>query len=133
MDDGSTDKTGEICDQRVKVIYKENGGLVSARKAGVFCATGEYVTYVDSDDWIDLDRIERMVIAATETGADLIYGTFKPEYPNLKLSIKPVGVLEGVYKGEKYIELIENIMDTNKFYTNRLFLSLCAFYFEQKL
>ena len=64
VDDGSTDASGRICDEyaqmdaRVNVIHKENGGLISARKAGVQCVTGDYVTYVDSDDWIDLDAYE---------------------------------------------------------------------------
>lgn len=59
VDDGSPDNCGIICeeyaiaDNRIKVIHKENGGLVSARKAGVSSATGDYITFVDSDDWID--------------------------------------------------------------------------------
>lgn len=59
VDDGSPDNCGQICDEyaendsRVHVIHKPNGGLVSARKAGVSIATGEYITFVDSDDWID--------------------------------------------------------------------------------
>lgn len=59
VDDGSTDGSGEMCntyarqDERIKVIHKRNGGLVSARKAGVAVATGKYVTFVDGDDYID--------------------------------------------------------------------------------
>ncbi len=61
VDDGSTDNTGMICDrystvdERIKVIHKENGGLSSARNAGLARATGKYIGFVDSDDWIDDD------------------------------------------------------------------------------
>ena len=58
VDDGSTDASGSICDgyaardSRVKVIHKENGGLSSARNAGLDAAEGEYLTFVDSDDYL---------------------------------------------------------------------------------
>lgn len=58
VDDGSPDRCPEICDlyakkdTRIKVIHKRNGGLVSARKAGILSATGKYIGYVDGDDWI---------------------------------------------------------------------------------
>ena len=58
VDDGSKDSTGRLCDEyagkdrRIRVIHKENGGLVSARKAGLSEALGTYVAYVDGDDWI---------------------------------------------------------------------------------
>lgn len=61
VDDGSTDSTSAICDkysaidQRVQVIHKKNGGLSSARNAGMNTATGTYIGFVDSDDWIDWD------------------------------------------------------------------------------
>lgn len=66
VDDGSRDKSGKLCDeyaladQRVRVIHKENGGLVSAWKKGVEESTGEYLCFVDSDDWVDLNMIEEM-------------------------------------------------------------------------
>ena len=61
VDDGSEDSSGQICDQyaeidnRIRVIHKKNGGLVSARKAGVSAASGDYVVWVDGDDWIEPD------------------------------------------------------------------------------
>ena len=64
VDDGSPDKCPLICDQyakkdsRVFVIHKKNGGLASARNAGMKAATGTYLFFLDSDDWIDLDGLE---------------------------------------------------------------------------
>lgn len=66
VDDGSTDGCYQICeeykkkDSRVVVLHKENGGLVSARKAGIQAATGNYIAWVDGDDWIEPDMYERM-------------------------------------------------------------------------
>lgn len=64
VDDGSTDSSGKICDEYAKnyshivVIHKGNGGLSSARNAGLSIAKGEYLSFVDSDDWIELDYLE---------------------------------------------------------------------------
>ncbi|MBO0962931.1 glycosyltransferase, partial [Neobacillus sp. MM2021_6] len=64
VDDGSPDKCGEICDEyaskdsRVIVVHKENGGLSSARNAGLEKAKGDYIGFVDSDDWIEPDMYE---------------------------------------------------------------------------
>ncbi len=58
IDDGSTDGSGKICDDyaskdgRISVIHKENGGVVSARNAGLSVAKGKYILFVDADDWI---------------------------------------------------------------------------------
>ena len=66
VDDGSIDSSGEICDNyssidnRIKTIHKNNGGLVNARKTGLKSSTGEYVLYIDGDDWIELNLIEKL-------------------------------------------------------------------------
>lgn len=64
VDDGSPDNCPQMCDEwakkdeRIKVIHKQNGGLSDARNVGIDIATGVYITFVDSDDWIDLDYVE---------------------------------------------------------------------------
>lgn len=64
VNDGSKDNSGKLCDllskkySIVKVIHKENGGLSSARNAGIGIATGDYITFLDSDDWLELDTYE---------------------------------------------------------------------------
>lgn len=66
VNDGSKDKTSLICDNyaeedsRIKVIHKENGGLVSARNAGYVVATGNWIMYLDGDDWIDTNTCEKL-------------------------------------------------------------------------
>lgn len=77
VDDGSTDGSDVICDEygnryeQIRVHHKANGGLTSAWKAGVNLASGEYVGFVDSDDWIDPDMYERMLELAIRENADV--------------------------------------------------------------
>lgn len=67
VDDGSPDEAGKICDEykkkdaRIKVIHKENGGLSSARNAGLDIAKGDYIGFVDSDDFIHPQMYEMLV------------------------------------------------------------------------
>ena len=78
VDDGSPDGSGALCDEfakqdsRVQVIHKDNGGLSDARNAGLSIARGDYVTFVDSDDWIEPDAYEAMLALAEESGAQLV-------------------------------------------------------------
>lgn len=82
VDDGSPDNCPAMCDAyaqtdgRVVVIRKENGGLSSARNAGLRAATGEYVLYVDSDDYIEPDACERLA-GEIAKGADIVSGKFR--------------------------------------------------------
>ena len=83
VDDGSPDNSGKICDEyaakdsRVRVIHKKNGGLSSARNAGLDVATGDYVTFVDSDDTIKIDAISRMIAVAEKENAAIVKMKFK--------------------------------------------------------
>lgn len=77
VDDGSPDGCGGICDSyaaadsRVRVIHKPNGGLSDARNAGMDIAAGEYIAFVDSDDWVAPEYLERLLEGLTVSGADI--------------------------------------------------------------
>ena len=78
VDDGATDSSGRICDDyasrdpRVRVIHKANGGLSSARNAGLDVAQGEYISFIDSDDWIAPDTYDQMLALALEEQVKLV-------------------------------------------------------------
>lgn len=80
VDDGSPDNCGKICDEyadkdsRIKVIHKKNGGLSDARNAGMTISTGEYLVFVDSDDYMTADGIEYLYKLARENNAQLVIG-----------------------------------------------------------
>ena len=82
VNDGSTDNSGGICqeyaqkDSRIIYIEKENGGLSDARNAGLDRMTGSYVTFVDSDDWIEQDYVEVLYNKLTEYQADVSVGNY---------------------------------------------------------
>ena len=77
VDDGSTDNSGEICneyaakDARIRVIHKGNGGLSSARNTGIDIATGKYIGFVDSDDYLAPDMYEKLLGAIVNNHADI--------------------------------------------------------------
>ena len=77
VDDGSTDKSGEVCDRiasensNVYVIHKENGGVSTARNLGIEKATGEYIAFLDSDDWWEPGFLNQMQIEEFIGGADV--------------------------------------------------------------
>ena len=79
IDDGSPDKSGEICDEyaskddRIKVIHQENKGSVGARNAGLATAKGEYLAFVDSDDYVREDMLRKMVDVAERDNLDIVW------------------------------------------------------------
>lgn len=78
VDDGSPDRCGEICDRyaecdsRIRVIHKKNGGLSDARNAGIEIARGEYIAFIDSDDYVTPNYLEMMVSTAEIHNADIV-------------------------------------------------------------
>ena len=97
VDDGSPDRCPEICDQwaktdkRIRVVHKENGGLSSARNAGLERAIGEYIFFVDSDDEISVDCIERLSETLMEELYDVVVGdmlTIGDDKLNNRLGLK---------------------------------------------
>ncbi len=87
VDDGSPDNSGELCEQiaaadsRVRVIHKQNGGISSARNAGIKAARGEYIAFVDQDDTVREDMYERLMTKAAE-GYDIVVSDFLLVYPD---------------------------------------------------
>lgn len=86
IDDGSPDRSGEICDEyakkdtRIRVFHKKNGGVSSARNLGLDNVLGEYVTFVDSDDCLYLNALDRLFSVAEKYQLDFIQCSFNREY-----------------------------------------------------
>ena len=82
VDDGSPDNCGKICDEfatqdhRIKVIHKQNGGLSDARNVGIDVATGGYITFIDSDDYIMTDMIESLMSIIVDKNTDIAQCAF---------------------------------------------------------
>lgn len=91
VDDGSPDHCGEIVDEyekmdhRIKVIHKENGGLSDARNVGMNQVSGEFVIFVDSDDWVEKTMIEKMVDSCDQHHADVVQSAFYYAYEDKRL------------------------------------------------
>lgn len=141
VDDGSTDGSGRLCDEfaaqdsRVRVIHKENGGLVSARKAGAAAAKGEYILNVDGDDWIGENRVENMVERGASLGVDMIYmaGIYKEyEYGSVYQWGFPLEY--GIYDRRKIRDiLLPGLVDTRVFLKRNISPSLCSWGIKKKL
>ena len=88
VDDGSPDNCGAICDEyaagdaRIRVIHQENGGVAAARNAGLDLATGDYIGWVDSDDWIEPEMFEVMLSTAMSRDADIVICGRQEHYPD---------------------------------------------------
>ena len=88
IDDGSTDASGQICDQyaekdpRVRVIHQKNGGAAAAKNAGLRMASGKYLSFVDSDDYLEPNVYGGLVRTLLDTGADVVQGSFREIYRN---------------------------------------------------
>lgn len=86
IDDGSTDHSGKICDEyaakdsRIHVIHQKNGGAANAKNAGLRIATGEYLAFVDSDDWLEPDAYTYMLEQLDQNSADVIQCNFRNVY-----------------------------------------------------
>ena len=118
VDDGSTDHSSELCDMykkkdnRIQVIHKKNGGLVSARKAGVSIAKGDYAVCIDSDDWIDENHLLEIKKIIDAYSPDIIcFNHFEINEKTKRL--RDIGFRKGLYTKEDiakeiYPHLIRN-------------------------
>lgn len=108
IDDGSPDNSGKICDEyaekdsRIKVIHKENSGVSSTRNLGLKKATGDYISFIDSDDWIEFDMYEKMIEVINKENVDLVKCSYIYEYDESSKKI------ENLYSESKCIDLKNN-------------------------
>lgn len=135
VDDGSTDESAQICDcykaidTRVIVIHKRNEGLVRARKTGLQRAGGKYICYVDGDDWIEADMIERLSREMAETGADLVVSNLFCEAEDYVQKLH--GKLEaGIYDTDKILPMM---LYTGEFYEFGVSQFACTKLFHRDL
>ena len=113
IDDGSPDNCPTICDQwqakdsRITVIHQQNGGLSIARNEGLKLATGEYIGFVDSDDWIEPDMVELLLTALLETDADIAVCNYQLESEGSK-AIRKIAVSSErkLYSNEEVLIII---------------------------
>ena len=118
VDDGSPDNCPAICDayaakdKRIKVIHKVNGGLSDARNAGLAVAAGEWLSFIDSDDWIEPDMYEELIGNAQKTDAEISVGGVSDEI----LENGIVTVLKTTFHGEEKIELLSCIDAMNRYF-----------------
>ena len=131
IDDGSPDNCGKICneyakkDSRIKVIHKENGGVSSARNVGLDVATGDYIGFVDSDDWIEPDMYEFLLENIIKYNVDISQcGYYKDNEDMSKKSINIISndeILKSLFKGIYNYQVIwtklckKNIFDNLRF------------------
>lgn len=110
VDDASPDKCPFLCDeyasqyQNVFVIHKQNAGLGYARNSGIDVARGEYICFIDSDDFIEPDMLERLYNECISENLDVIYSEFNVDnYPQYKVVLQPARL----YQGHQEIEELQ--------------------------
>lgn len=132
VDDGSTDDSGVICDRLgaqhscVRVIHKENGGLSSARNAGLEIAQGEYIWWVDSDDWIAENALTILFEASATEKPDMV----KCNYVRIENKEWPVysNVSPAFYEGKEQMQMLLN---AGLLTPSRMSLSACVHIFRR--
>lgn len=110
VNDGSPDNCGKLCDiyakkdSRIKVIHKKNGGLSDARNVALDIATGDYIGFVDSDDWININMYEVLINEAKNEDADIVECKFKSVYDrNIKIDMNEV-IEKKIFNAEEAIK-----------------------------
>ncbi|MBR3742911.1 MAG: glycosyltransferase family 2 protein [Clostridia bacterium] len=136
VDDGSPDRCGEICDRwaekdkRIRIIHKPHGGLSDARNAGIDHARGEYLSFVDSDDWAEPHMLETLYSLLTRCGADMAIASYQIADEAGRKEKKDVRLTAGVWTVEQFWDYYFSGSKTycdlawNKLYKRFLFDSL---------
>lgn len=130
IDDGSTDESGAICDRfaggdsRIRVIHRKNGGAAAAKNTGLAIATGEYLSFVDSDDYLEPGAYRYMLEALRETGADAGEFSFRDVYRNRssdQILYEQRQIMTGREYLIRYTESWSGALLWNKLYKRKLF------------
>lgn len=125
INDGSTDGSPAICDKyaktdkRVKVLHKENGGVSSARNMGLELGKGDFVSFVDADDWLELDAISRIIQNISEYNCDAVIFEYSIVDENNLKQHKNHAHLQGVMNTEKAVEC--TISPVSRFVWSKVF------------
>ena len=119
VDDGSMDECSNICDQyskednRIRVIHKSNGGLCSARNDGVKIAKGEWISFIDGDDWIEEDAYNKLYMCATaDEDIDVVMFGYVKDYKNksINMDYKKYFSDNKIYKSIEEIKYIQTLI-----------------------
>lgn len=136
VDDGSPDTSGDFCDlyaakdDRILVIHKVNEGVVKARKVGLEAATGDYVMFVDGDDWIESGMIDSMFHAALGSEPDIIVENFYFDTGG-KLRESYDQLTPGIYDASMMVsEIYPYMIYSGRFYEWGLYPTLCTKLFK---
>lgn len=133
VDDGSPDNCPQICDDyakkdnRIKVIHKKNGGLVSARKAGIKAALGEYVCFVDGDDFVSEDMLEAYERELCKNKADIICAGYSAYYFDGRVNAVKQNIKSGFYDKKTLLQNIYlKMLSVPPFFSFYIMPSLCT-------
>ena len=134
VDDGSTDGTSALCDQiakedsRIVVIHKKNGGLSDTRNAGLDICTGEFISFIDSDDYIEPDMYECMMEEMKDKSVSIVAVGFMVTEPDGKMHVMGAQRREKLTKEEAFMNIFEKNelfpSSVNKLYRRYLFDNL---------
>lgn len=106
VDDGSTDSSLDVCMKlkeiykNIKVVHKENGGLSSARNCGISVATGKYITFVDSDDWVEKGTYDKLLQKLGNKDVDILKFSYFIDYDTDNVEVHNI-LLDGFYDREQ--------------------------------
>lgn len=119
VNDGSNDDSGRICDyyssidKRIKVIHQKNGGVSSARNTGLKYSTGDYIGFVDPDDWVDNCMYEKLLEILIKNKSSISMCSYKYENENTELNVLKPNLIEQNLSSK---ELISKLFVANSFY-----------------
>lgn len=130
VNDGSTDSSGAILDkyarnnENITVVHKENGGSASARAIAVEHITGDYVTFVDSDDWIDTSEYQEMASIISKFHPDIIASGFIRDYGTHSI-IEVENPPHGYFEGDLYNNIKKHLVNDKCYFSFGISASLC--------